>query len=301
MTRSAETDPLVKPRLVAALSDVVAQASHRILTVLGSGLATRLKQDSSPVTNVDEAAEAALLEGLARLLPGVPVVSEESVDPSLSVTRLGSAFVLVDPLDGTRELVAGRDEYTVNLAVIVDRRPVLGFVAAPSAHLLWRGAIGLGAEKLRIGMSEGSAKAVDARKITSRRWPAQNPIALVSRSHPDARTAALLDALPVSSRESCGSSLKFCRLAEGTADFYPRLSPISEWDIAAGHAVLAAAGGTVLAADGATLTYGHASGAFLVPPFIALGDPAAAPSVLATAAKIPTPPLPAAAARRGQE
>jgi 3'(2'), 5'-bisphosphate nucleotidase len=201
----------------------------------------------------------------------------------LSATCLGSAFLLVDPLDGTRELVAGREEFTVNLALIVDGQPILGFVAAPAARLLWRGVVGHGAEQLGIEEAGGSAKAIDARTIVTRHWPAENPIALVSRSHPDAGTAALLEALPVSTREACGSSVKFCRLAEGTADFYPRLSPISEWDIAAGHAVLAAAGGTVVAADGTLLTYGHATKAFLVPPFVALGDPAMAGTVLAAA------------------
>lgn len=301
MTRIAETNPLVEPRLVAALSDVVAQASHTILTILGSGLATRLKQDNSPVTNADEAAEAILLEGLARLLPGVPVVSEESVDPSMSGTRLASAFVLVDPLDGTRELVAGRSEFTVNVALIVDRVPVLGLVAAPASHLLWRGAVGRGAEKLRIDTAGDTAKAVDVRKISARRWPAHDPVALISRSHPDASTAALLDGLPVAAPEACGSSLKFCRLAEGTADLYPRLSPISEWDIAAGHAVLAAAGGTVIAADGAPLTYGHPERAFLVPPFVALGDRAAAPAILTASAKLPPLPLPAVTGSRVQK
>jgi 3'(2'), 5'-bisphosphate nucleotidase len=108
----------------------------------------------------------------------------------------------------------------------------------------------------------------------------------VSRSHADARTAALLDALAISNREVCGSSVKFCRLAQGTADLYPRLSPISEWDIAAGHAILAAAGGTVVAADGNALTYGHPGRSFLVPPFIALGDPERVRAVLSTAAAI---------------
>jgi 3'(2'), 5'-bisphosphate nucleotidase len=285
VTRNAGNKPLVEPALAEALSDLVAQASQAILTVLGSGLATRLKHDNSPVTNADHAADAILLEGLARLLPGVPVVSEESVEPGLSAAQLASTFVLVDPLDGTRELVAGRDEYTVNVALIVEGLPAFGIVAAPAAHVLWRGGVG-GAEKLRIDVIDGIAKAIDARRISARRWPTASPIALVSRSHADARTATLLDGLAVSNRDVCGSSVKFCRLAEGTADLYPRLSPISEWDIAAGHAILAAAGGTVVAADGATLTYGHPGRSFLVPPFLALGDSDRAGAVLRAAAAI---------------
>jgi 3'(2'), 5'-bisphosphate nucleotidase len=302
VTRNAEIELLLEPGLVAALSDLVAQASHSILAVVGSELAVRLKDDNSPVTNADEASEAILLAGLARLLPGVPVISEESVGPaSVLPTRQDSLFVLVDPLDGTRELVAGRDEYTVNVAVIVEGRPVLGIVAAPAAHVLWRGVAGRGAERLQIAPAEATSRAVDARPITTRRWPAQSPVALVSRSHPDAGTAALLEALPSARREACGSSVKFCRLAEGTGDLYPRLSPTSEWDIAAGHAVLAAAGGAVLAIDGTPLSYGDPARAHLVASFVALGDPAAAAEVLAAVARAASLPSPAGASRRVQK
>jgi 3'(2'), 5'-bisphosphate nucleotidase len=183
--------------------------------------------------------------------------------------------VLVDALDGTKEFVAGRHEYTVNIALISARTPIAGVVAAPGRGLLWRGIVGHGAERLAI--AGGTAGAPDRIKV--RQWPSASAVALVSRSHRDAATEALLERLPPTQHESCGSSLKFCRLAEGTADLYPRLGPTSEWDIAAGHALVVAAGGMVTAPDGGPLAYGNADRKFLVRGFVAWGDPAKARSV----------------------
>ena len=254
--------------LLEALTRVVAQAARVVLS--HAGAKARRKSDGSPVTAADEASEALMLGELPRLLPGVPVVSEEQGDAIPKRLRC-ETLVLADPLDGTREFVAGLPDHTVNLAVVVEGTPMLGIVAAPAFGLLWRGIVGLGAERLRLGKSRAAVP------IGVRQWPAQDPVAVVSRSHLDDETAALLAAHPQIRRELCGSSLKFCRLAEGSADFYPRLAPTSEWDNAAGHAILVAAGGLVVRPDGEALRYGRAEMGFRVPAFLAVGDPAAAP------------------------
>jgi 3'(2'), 5'-bisphosphate nucleotidase len=264
----------MEPGLLDALTDLAARAGAAILAVARADLATRAKPDQSPVTAADEAAEAVVLEGLSRLLPGVAVVSEESAGGApVSARAFPSVFLSVDPLDGTRELLAGRDEYTVNIALVADGVPVLGAIAAPARGLLWRGARGRGAERLRI--APGGAIAGEAVPIRSRRWPARDPVAVVSRSHLDPATSDLLGRFPGIGRRACGSALKFCELAEGSADIYPRLAPTSEWDVAAGHALLAAAGGLVMTPAGAPLLHGRAEDAFRIPAFIAVGDPAA--------------------------
>lgn len=257
-------------RLLDELTDIVFAASAAILKIRAEGLCIRTKSDQSPVTAADEAAEAHILQGLARVLPGVPVVSEESVDRA--PTGLGGDFVLVDPLDGTRELVAGRDEFTVNVALLTAGRPHLGVVAAPALGLLWRGYPGR-AERLRLA-PKGTGN--EPQPIRTRTRPAAGLVAAVSRSHLDAETKAFLARLPVTSTISCGSAIKFCQVAGGDADVYPRFGTTCEWDIAAGQAVLAAAGGAVVALDGGDLPYGRAAAQFRVPGFVAWGDPAAA-------------------------
>lgn len=262
----------VEAELLDVLTALVLQGAAAAQATLSPGLARRLKADGSPVTAADEAAEASILEGLAALLPGVPVVSEEACETTLPADP-GAHFLLLDPLDGTRELLAGRDEYTINLALIRDGTPVAGVVSQPARDLLWRGVIGHGAERLTVAAGAHPRDASRRVAIRSRGRPAR-PIAAVSRSHLDPDTQAFVASLPDVALQECGSALKFCRLAEGDADVYPRLAPTREWDIAAGHAVLAAAGGTVLAPDGAPLRYGRRDRAFLVPEFIAWGDPA---------------------------
>ena len=257
--------------LMDALTASVVRASAAILAIAPGALATRHKTDASPVTAADEASQAVLLTDLAELLPALPVVSEEAVSDRTAPP--GTDFILVDPLDGTREFVEGRPEYTVNVALVRDRTPVVGFVAAPALGLLWRGVVGHGAERLRFAPDRTAA--VEATAIRARAAPERLVIAL-SRSHLDPDTAAVAEQLPIAERLVCGSSLKFCRIAEGSADVYPRLSPTSEWDVAAGHAVLAAAGGTVTRPDGSALTYGTGRNNFLIPGFLAWGDPAAA-------------------------
>jgi len=262
-------------RLLDELTSIVSAAAAAIVAACAGSLDTRTKADLTPVTAADHAAEAVILEGLARLLPGMCVVSEEAAGRALPA-RIPDSFVLVDPLDGTRELVAGREEFTINLAIVDGERPRLGIVAAPAQGLLWRGIEGRGAERLRL--SPGApAHAAQARSVVrTRPAPRAGLVAAVSRSHLDPQTEALLARLPIADRYVCGSAVKFCQIAEGSADVYPRLSPTCEWDVAAGHAVLAAAGGVVTTPEGAPLSYGRIAENFRVPAFVAWGDPEAA-------------------------
>ena len=183
----------------------------------------------------------------------------------------GASYALVDPLDGTREFIAGRDEYTINIAIVSGGVPVIGIVAAPALGLAWRGIVGVGAERFAIAHGESARPTA----IRTRPRPRAGLVATVSRSHLDARTQAFVAGLAGRDR-TCRPAprIKFCRLAEGAADVYPRLAPTREWDVAAGHAVLAAAGGMVVTPDGTPLRYG--SDGFLIPGFVAWGDPAAA-------------------------
>jgi 3'(2'), 5'-bisphosphate nucleotidase len=258
---------VLEPELVEALTVLVAQAGRTILAARGPDLRVRRKADLSPVTAADEAANAVVLAGLARLLSHLPVVSEESANGCSE--QLGDSFVLVDPLDGTKEFLSGGDEFTVNLAIISGGQPVAGFIAIPAQNLVFRGVQGVRAERVQMG--EDLAAAGPAQPIRTRPRPSEGLVAAVSRSHPDPQTKAFLDGLPVVERRPCGSALKFCRVAEGTADVYPRFSPTSEWDIAAGHALVVAAGGVMTRPDGTRLDYGHAEAAFCVPGFVAWG------------------------------
>jgi 3'(2'), 5'-bisphosphate nucleotidase len=277
MTQQAPLSELAADEELDALTDIVSRAAAAIVAIDRSKVEWRRKDDRSPVSIADEAANAVILEGLSRLLPGVPVVSEEAhTRPS----ALPAGFILVDPLDGTREFLAGRDEFTVNIGIVANGRPMIGIIAAPALSLVWRGVVGRGAERLRLAGGAASHQASERNPIHTRRRPAGGFAVVLSRSHFDARTDAFLNRLPVVGRAPCGSSLKFARIAEGSADLYARLAQTCEWDVAAGHAVLAAAGGVVTTPDGAELAYGRTSD-FYVPGFVAWGDPSAAAAILA--------------------
>ncbi len=254
-------------RLLDAFTAIASRAAAAILAV--PDLNRRDKADRSPVTAADEAAEAVVLEGLARVLPGVPVVSEEAAGKS-PPGILGNRFVLVDPLDGTRELLAGESEYTVNIALVVGGVPVIGVIGAPAFGQIWRGMAGHGAERLRLPAGAEPDDASERVAIRTRARPSDGVVAVVSRFHRDAGTDAYLDRIPNVQRMTCGSSIKFCRLAEGTADLYVRLTSISEWDVAAGHALVTAAGGTMTTLDGGPVPYGRPG--FRVPGFVVRGD-----------------------------
>jgi 3'(2'), 5'-bisphosphate nucleotidase len=258
--------------LLDGLTMIASQAAAAILAAQKSGLDRREKADHSPVTAADQAAERVIFEGLARLVPGVTVISEEATGHRRP-DALGRRFILVDPLDGTRELLAGRDEYTVNIALVEDAVPIAGVIAAPATGVIWRGASGRGAERIELSPGAGLALARSRRPIHTRSRPDHGIRVMVSRSHFNAATAAYLDRLRRVERVSCGSAIKFGMLAEGRADLYPRLGTTSEWDVAAGHAVLLAAGGGVVQPNGGPLLYGQSD--FRVPAFIAVGDPSA--------------------------
>jgi 3'(2'), 5'-bisphosphate nucleotidase len=258
--------------LAGPLTDLVVRAGAAIMAVDRRAMAIRDKADGSPVTEADLAADRIIGDGLARLIPDIPALSEERPHPVRLPYR--GSFFLIDPLDGTKEFVAGRSEFTVNLALVTGATPLLGIIGAPALGLIWRGLVGRGAERLRMeGTSARSAEPIHTRPLPRRGDPW---IAAVSRSHGDTRSEAFIASRPGAVRERLGSAVKFGRLAEGAADIYPRLAPTSEWDVAAGHAVVTAAGGKVTDAEGAELRFGQRRDGFVVPEFIAWGDPSAA-------------------------
>jgi 3'(2'), 5'-bisphosphate nucleotidase len=265
-----DSDALVA--LLEPLTQLVAQAGAAILAVDRSDMTVNGKTDGSPVTEADLAADRIIADGLARLAPGIRALSEERADAA--TPAFSGSFFLIDPLDGTKEFVGGRDEFTVNIALIRDGNPVLGIVGAPALGLIWRGLVGRGAERVTVA-ADGSLGATTA--IHSRPAPAApSPwIAAVSRSHGDSRTEAFIDARPGAVRRQLGSAIKFCQVAEGGVDIYPRLAPTCEWDVAAGHAVVVAAGGAVTDSAGAPIRFGGACKGYIVPEFIAWGDPRA--------------------------
>ncbi|MFY9762895.1 MAG: 3'(2'),5'-bisphosphate nucleotidase CysQ [Xanthobacteraceae bacterium] len=249
--------------LMEELTKLTARAAETILD-LASGSDVRTKADGSPVTAADEAAEAVICAGLQRLVPALPIISEEQAARQKPTAIVRGSYFLVDPLDGTREFIAGRDEYTINIALMSDGAPLLGIICAPALHLTWRGIVGRGADRIAGG---GTAPA----QIHTRPRPSREVVIVVSRSHLDAHTRAYVDGFPRAKLVQSGSSIKFCRVAEGVADIYPRLAPTRDWDIAAGHAILKAAGGGVTAPDGSPLHY--ATPDLLIPDFIASGQP----------------------------
>ena len=258
--------------LIEPLTDLVIRAGAAILAVNRGAMRVDGKADGSPVTEADLAADRIIGEGLAALVPDIPAISEERVH--LAKPPYDGSFFLIDPLDGTKEFVAGRAEFTVNLALVSNGTPLLGIIGAPALGLIWRGLVGHGAERLAIG--DGAS--VKAEPIRTRPIPPPGApwLAAVSRSHGDARTEAFIDRRPGAVRLMLGSAVKFGRVAEGAVDIYPRLAPTCEWDIAAGHAIVSAAGGRVTDAQGADLQFGRGRPDFIVPGFIAWGDPSAA-------------------------
>ncbi|MDB6163544.1 MAG: 3-5-bisphosphate nucleotidase [Xanthomonadaceae bacterium] len=240
-------------------------AAAKILDVYNSDFAVAHKDDKSPLTAADMAAHHCIIEGLERLTPDIPVLSEESAEdvPAL-VRRQWKQLWLVDPLDGTREFVKRNDEFTVNIALIDDGICVLSVVQAPVGGALWHAQRGIGAFR-RDG---------DVDHALHCRQPAASPLRVaVSRSHRDPQTDALLARMGPSEPMPLGSSLKFCRIAEGGMDVYPRFGPTSEWDTAAGQCVLESAGGSVVDRSGRPLRYNQRD-TLLNGDFLALGDPA---------------------------
>jgi 3'(2'), 5'-bisphosphate nucleotidase len=243
--------------LVDQLAEAAREAGDAILEIVRRGFEVEAKQDRSPVTEADRAAELVILAALARAAPGVPVIAEEEVAAGRIPTH-DDTYFLVDPLDGTKEFVRGGDDYTVNIGLIEQGVPRLGVVFAPATGVLHGGSVGEGA-----WVHDGSGR----RPIRTRERGEQIT-AVASKSHLNQATIDYLEAaVGTCGYVSVGSSLKFCIVAEGGADIYPRASPTSEWDTAAGHAVLLAAGGIVDGPDGGPLRYGKR--AFLNRAFVA--------------------------------
>jgi 3'(2'), 5'-bisphosphate nucleotidase len=246
-----------RARLVDELAVAAREAGEAILELVRRGFEVESKRDSSPVTEADRAAELVILAALAKAAPGVPVVAEEEVAAG-RIPELGDTYFLVDPLDGTKEFVRGGDDYTVNIGLIEHGLPTLGVVFAPASGRLHGGSVGDGA-----WVDEGQGKTP-----IRTRPRGELTTAVASKSHLNQATVDYLEAAVGNCGfVSVGSSLKFCILAEGKADIYPRAAPTSEWDTAAGHAVLLAAGGLVDGADGEALRYGKP--AFLNRAFVA--------------------------------
>jgi 3'(2'), 5'-bisphosphate nucleotidase len=243
--------------LLNQLTETAREAGEAILEVVRRGFDVESKKDSSPVTEADRAAELIILAALARAAPGVPVIAEEEVAAG-RIPKHGDLYFLVDPLDGTKEFVRGGDDYTVNIGLIERGAPTLGVVYAPATGKLYAGCVGEGATR-----DDGSGP-VPIRT----RDRGEQLTAVASKSHLNQATIDYLEAaVGTCGYVAIGSSLKFCILAEGLADIYPRASPTSEWDTAAGHAVLLAAGGVVDSPDGTPLRYGKP--AFLNRAFVA--------------------------------
>jgi 3'(2'), 5'-bisphosphate nucleotidase len=242
------------------LAEIAEAAAQVILPYWRTGAEVFAKADDSPVTLADQQAEALILERLSALYPDIPAVAEEQAEAKGRPTEAARRFWLIDPLDGTKGFVAGKESFTVNIALIESGRPVAGVGGAPASAVTWRTAPGGGAEMRRFGEAW--------RSIRVRNRPAEG-IALLSHSVTDEEAARLAARHGCTQWQGTDSSLKFCLIAEGRFDAYPRTGPTSEWDTAAGQAVLEAAGGRVLAPDGEPLRYGKPG--FLNGPFVAMG------------------------------
>ncbi len=259
MARSAlTTDPVLLDRIAAIAED----AGRAILRHYRTDVVVERKADSSPVTVADREAEAMIVTALQAIDPEIPVVAEEAVAAGTAPREGGDRFWLVDPLDGTREFLGGTDEFTVNIGLIRDGTPVLGVVHAPALGETYGGIVSHGAWRAASGAAR--------QPIAARPAPPEGPTVLSSRRHGDRnRLAGLLASMEVARHRTVGSSLKFCLLAAGEGDIYPRYGATNEWDTAAGHAVLLAAGGSVSTTAGEPLRYGKPG--FLNPEFIARG------------------------------
>jgi len=248
--------------LLEQLIPLARSAGDVILDVYATDFAVRGKADASPVTEADDKAEAVILRGLAALAPDIPVVSEEAASGGC-VPAIDEIFWLVDPLDGTKEFISRNGEFTVNIALIEHGVPVLGVVLAPALNRLYAGAEGVGAF---VVSATGSRTESKVREV-----PADGLVVVSSRSHGDADALdRFLAGRKLASSVNAGSSLKFCLIASGVADLYPRLGRTMEWDTAAGHAVLRAAGGRVTDLHGNELLYGKPG--FANPHFVAWGQ-----------------------------
>jgi 3'(2'), 5'-bisphosphate nucleotidase len=258
-----------RDRLARLFAAIASDAGVAVMEVYASDFETRIKTDRSPVSDADEKAEEIILARLERELPDVPVLAEERAAREGVGEAVHEAFLLVDPVDGTKEFIQRKGDFTVNIALIVSGVPVAGCVFAPARKEMYFG----GAEARLIEGFEPGSQMGDGRVLRTRNYPA-SLTAITSSSHLDERTKEFLARNGITDQTAIGSSLKFCWVASGKADVYPRWGPTMEWDTAAGHAVLQAAGGQVLNPDGSAFVYGKGEQGFRNGPFIAWGGKA---------------------------
>ena len=249
--------------LLPEITRIAKEAGQAILNIYGQDFDVMTKDDDSPLTQADLASHRVISAALADLTPEIPLLSEESADIPIETRSSWSQYWLIDPLDGTKEFVNRNGEFTVNIALISQHKPILGVVYVPVTGVCYTGLLGDGASR---SDADGSARAISVR------LPCADPIIVVgSRSHANPMVVDCLETMGDYELVSMGSSLKFCLVAEGMADFYPRLGPTSEWDTGAAHAVVLAAGGKIVTLDGEPLSYNHKE-SFLNPEFLVIAD-----------------------------
>ena len=263
MTDSAAQTQSSPAELGRAFADIVEEASALILPFWRAEVAVDHKADSSPVTEADHAAEALILQRLAERFPHIPVVAEETVCRDGAPTTIEGTYLLVDPLDGTKGFLRGTEAFTVNIGLVEDGRAVAGAVAAPASGLVWFTAEG-GAFRRRFGETA-------ATQVRARQKPDAGGLALLSHTVAEEEANRMAARYGCTNWQGMDSSVKFCLIAEGRADVYPRPGRTMEWDTAAAQAVLEAAGGRVLTEDGQPLRYGKVDGGFANPGFLAIG------------------------------
>lgn len=259
--------------LARSFADICLKAAIEVMDVYDSGFVVTSKEDRSPVTAADTRAEAVILEALAKVMPGVPVLAEESFSAGFR-PDIEREFLLVDPVDGTKEFINRNGEFTINIALISGRVPVAGCVYAPALKRIY-----LGGRAGLTGDAAPGSRLDDATlaPLKARLMPETERVAVMSRSHADERTRAFALSQGAAAAVNAGSSLKFCLVAEGKADLYPRFGPTMEWDTGAGHAVLIAAGGSVTGPDGSPFLYGKTEQGYLNGSFVARGRLPSAP------------------------
>ncbi len=260
MNNTKNMNSIKEEKYLVPVTNIAIAAGELLMQYFQGKYTINSKNDHSPVTEADVAANDYITKELSQLAPDIVVIAEEGEEAD-KMPVLQEFFWLVDPLDGTRAFVAGEAEFTVNIALIKNSTPLLGVIYAPAQSLLYYGAAGQGAFRVANGAK--------AQKISVRKPPADGLTVVRSKSHPSAKTSEFLQKLPIKELISGSSSIKFCQIAEGCADIYPRFGRTMEWDTAAGHAILNAAGGRVETAEGKILCYGK--NGFENPHFIAYG------------------------------
>jgi 3'(2'),5'-bisphosphate nucleotidase len=272
MTERLDLSRAGRDEAARLIARVALAAGPAVMAEYAGGGSARAKGDGSPVTAADERAEAMIRDRLVAWAAPIPIVAEEATAAGVPI-EVAERFILVDPLDGTREFIARNGEFTINVALIERGQPIAGAVYAPALERLWFAGVRAFACPAAVGAELPPPAAW--RRLNARAAPPAL-IALASRSHCDAATEAFLAGLSIADRRAAGSSLKFCVIAEGEGDVYPRFGPTMEWDTAAGDAILRAAGGATLAVEGGPLLYGKIAAGLRNGGFVAWGDPRAA-------------------------